>query len=84
MQKTKVKGMVVKIALLRRNLNQTELAKRLGLTLSQVNMVINGKRKTRWIRSAIANELKMSEDDLFPTNEKRTREKEKAKKNSLD
>jgi transcriptional regulator with XRE-family HTH domain len=70
MQKTKVKGMVVKIALLRNNLNQTELAKRLGLTLSQVNMVINGKRKTRWIRRAIAKELKMSENDLFPTEEK--------------
>ncbi|HET6370528.1 MAG TPA: helix-turn-helix transcriptional regulator [Nitrospiria bacterium] len=70
MQKTKVKGMMVKIALLRNNLNQTELAKRLGLTLSQVNMVINGKRKTRWIQRAIAKELRMSESDLFPTDEK--------------
>lgn len=69
MGKRKVKSARVKIALLQKSLSQTELAKSLGLTLSQVNMVINGRRRTRWIQRAIASELRIPLNDLFPEEE---------------
>jgi transcriptional regulator with XRE-family HTH domain len=55
----------VKIEMLRRNLSQTELARRLGLSLPHLNMVVNGRRKTRWIQQAIARELGVPRDWLF-------------------
>jgi transcriptional regulator with XRE-family HTH domain len=61
-----------KIALLESNLNQTRLARRLNIGLSQVNMVINGRRKTRWIQDAIADALGVSIDALFPPREKKS------------
>jgi transcriptional regulator with XRE-family HTH domain len=60
-----VVGKKVKITLLIQNMTQTELAQRLGLRLPHLNMVVNGRRKTRWIREAIARELKRSTDELF-------------------
>jgi transcriptional regulator with XRE-family HTH domain len=66
-----MKGNNIKIALLKRGIKQIELAQRLGLSLSQVNMIINGRRKTRWIQEAIAKELQMKVCDLFPTEERR-------------
>jgi lambda repressor-like predicted transcriptional regulator len=61
----------VKIALLKSNLNQTQLAARLNLSLSQLNMVINGRRKTKWIQNAIANALGMQSEVLFPSREEK-------------
>ncbi len=58
-------GKKVKITLLMQDLTQTELAQRLGLRLPHLNMVVNGRRKTRWIREAIARELNRSPDELF-------------------
>ena len=60
-----MRGNVVKIEILRRDLTQKELARRLGVSLPQINMVVNGKRRTLWIRRAIAEELGMKVEDLF-------------------
>ncbi len=55
----------IKIELIRRNLSQTVLARRIGTSLPNINMIIRGKRKTRWIRDAIARELSMPVERLF-------------------
>ena len=60
-----VVGKKVKITLLMQDMTQTELAHRLGLRLPHLNMVVNGRRKTRWIREAIARELKRPAEELF-------------------
>lgn len=60
-----VVGKKVKITLLMQDLTQTELAQRLGLRLPHLNMVVNGRRKTRWIREAIARELNRPTEELF-------------------
>jgi lambda repressor-like predicted transcriptional regulator len=61
----------VKIALLKSDLNQTQLAARLNLSLSQVNMVVNGRRKTKWIQNAIATALGMQSEVLFPSRDEK-------------
>lgn len=58
-------GKKVKIEMIKREITQTELAKRLGLSLPHLNLIINGHRKTRWIREAIARELNVRVEDLF-------------------
>jgi transcriptional regulator with XRE-family HTH domain len=60
-----VRGNVVKVEILKRDLTQKELARRLGVSLPQISMVVNGKRTTRWIQQAIAEELGMDVEDLF-------------------
>jgi plasmid maintenance system antidote protein VapI len=60
-----VRGNVVKVEILKRDLTQKELARRLGVSLPQISMVVNGKRTTRWIQQAIAEELGMNVEDLF-------------------
>jgi transcriptional regulator with XRE-family HTH domain len=55
----------VKIEMLKRGLTQTQLARKLGLSLPYLNMVIHGKRKTFWIQMAIAKELGAKREDLF-------------------
>ena len=60
-----MRGNVVKVEILKRNLTQKELARRLRASLPQISMVVNGKRTTPWIRKAIAKELGMKVEDLF-------------------
>ena len=60
-----MRGNVVKVEILKRDLTQKELARRLGVSLPQISMVVNGKRTTRWIQQAIAEELGMNVEDLF-------------------
>jgi transcriptional regulator with XRE-family HTH domain len=50
---------------LKRDVTQKELARRLGVSLPQISMVVNGKRTTRWIQQAIAEELEIDVEDLF-------------------
>ena len=72
----------VKIELLKSNISQTQLAARLNLSLSQVNMVVNGRRKTKWIQNAIASELGMQSEALFPSlEEKRPSTRTASRKN---
>ena len=65
-------GNVVKVEILKRDLTQKELARRLGISMAQVSMVVNGKRKTLWIQKAIAKELGMNMEDLFRAETKRS------------
>ena len=60
-----MRGNVVKVEILKRNLTQKELARRLRVSLPQISMVVNGKRTTLWIQKAIAKELGMKVEDLF-------------------
>ena len=60
-----MRGNVVKVEILKRDLTQKELARRLGISLPQISMVVNGKRATPWIQKAIARELGMKVEDLF-------------------
>jgi transcriptional regulator with XRE-family HTH domain len=62
-------GKKVKIEMIKREISQTELAKRLGLSLPHLNLIINGRRKTRWIQEAIARELNVKVEDLFGESE---------------
>lgn len=66
-----MQGRKVKMVMLQRNLSQRELATRLGLSLPYLNMVINGHRRTRWIREAIARELGRRVESLFSKSEER-------------
>jgi transcriptional regulator with XRE-family HTH domain len=59
----------IKIALLESNLSQTQLAKQLNLSLSNLNMVINGRRKTKRVQVAVANALGIQVEVLFPSQE---------------
>ena len=58
-------GKKVKLVLLRRDISQSELARRLGIRRPHLNMVVNGRRKTPWIRKAIAHELNLPVEKLF-------------------
>jgi transcriptional regulator with XRE-family HTH domain len=58
-------GSVVKAYLTLRNISQTELAKRLNTTSSEISRVIAGKRKTQHIREAIAREIGLPVELLF-------------------
>ena len=60
-----MRGNVVKVEILKRDLTQKELARRLGISMAQVSMVVNGKRTTLWIQKAIAKELGMNVEELF-------------------
>ena len=60
-----MRGNVVKVEILKRDVTQKELARRLGVSLPQISMVVNGKRTTRWIQQAIAEELEIDVEDLF-------------------
>jgi transcriptional regulator with XRE-family HTH domain len=60
-----LRGNVVKVEILKRDLTQKELARRLGVSLPQISMVVTGKRSTLWIRKAIARELGMKVEELF-------------------
>lgn len=52
--------------LIDKDIIQTELARRLGISLSGLNQVISGKRKTRHIQEGIARELRVKVSKLFP------------------
>ncbi|UCD85506.1 MAG: helix-turn-helix transcriptional regulator [Deltaproteobacteria bacterium] len=56
----------IKKLLIDKDITQTELARRVGVSPAGLNQVINGKRKTRHIREAIARELGMEVSELFP------------------
>jgi transcriptional regulator with XRE-family HTH domain len=60
-----ITGNKVKALINIRNLSQKDLAFRIGVTQSEVSRVINGKRKTAYIRQAIANELGLPVERLF-------------------
>jgi transcriptional regulator with XRE-family HTH domain len=60
-----VKGRNVKIEMIKRGLSQTELARRIGISLPHLNLIINDRRRTQWIREAIAKELGLKVKDLF-------------------
>ena len=60
-----MRGNVVKVEILKRDLTQKELARRLGISMAQISMVVNGKRTTLWIQKAIAKELGMNVEELF-------------------
>ena len=59
-------GKEIKKLLIDRGLSQKELALRIGIKLPYLNAVINGHRKTTWIQEAIARELKVNFEHLFP------------------
>ena len=63
-----MKGRDVKIEMIKRGLSQTELARRIGISLPHLNLIINDHRRTRWIREAIAKELGLKVKDLFKDN----------------
>ena len=63
-----MKGRNVKIEMIKRSLSQTELARRIGISLPHLNLIINGHRRTRWIREAIAKELGLKVSYLFKDN----------------
>ena len=63
-----MKGRNVKIEMIKRSLSQTELARRIGISLPHLNLIINDHRRTRWIREAIAKELGLKVRDLFKDN----------------
>ncbi|UCD85374.1 MAG: helix-turn-helix transcriptional regulator [Deltaproteobacteria bacterium] len=60
-----MKGRNVKIEIIKRDLSQTELAQRIGISLSHLNLIINGHRRTRWTRKTIAKELGLRVKNLF-------------------
>lgn len=59
------KAIRIKILLLARGLSQTELARRMGVSVSYVNMVIHGKKKAIGARKKLAKQLGMSLEELF-------------------
>ncbi len=59
-------GKEIKKLLIDQDLSQKELALRIGIKLPYLNAVINGHRKTTWIQKAIARELKVNFEHLFP------------------
>ena len=67
-----------KLVLLTKGLTQVELARRIarhwperGMTKAGVCQVISGVRQTAWIRRAIAQELKVSVERLWPNGNRR-------------
>lgn len=63
-------GSAVKALLTLRNISQTELSIKLGISQSEISRVISGRRKTRRIRKAIAQELGVAPEILFGTPER--------------
>jgi transcriptional regulator with XRE-family HTH domain len=55
----------IKKLLIDKDITQTELARRVGISLTGVNQVISGKRKTKHIQEAIARELGLKVGKLF-------------------
>ena len=60
-------GSAVKALLTLRNISQRALANRLGMTTSEISRVITGKRRTRRVRNAVAQELGVPVEVLFGT-----------------
>jgi transcriptional regulator with XRE-family HTH domain len=57
----------IKILLLRDGITQTSIAKKIGVTLGFVNQIINGQRRTRRVRMAIAKAVGRRVEDLWPS-----------------
>lgn len=55
----------VKVQMLKRNINQTDIAKALGLDRSTVSGVVNGHRTSRKIQKAIAEAVGVSYEKLW-------------------
>jgi lambda repressor-like predicted transcriptional regulator len=56
----------VRALLVMRGIKQTELAIRCGVGRAELNKVVNGVRKTTHIRQAIAKELGLTIEELWP------------------
>ena len=57
----------IKIALLRAQKKQTDIARKLGITKQFVNCVIKGQRRTAYVRKAIAKAAGKRIEDLWPS-----------------
>jgi len=55
----------VKKLIIEKSLTVSELSKRTGYSISYVSMVINGRRKNRDVRDAIARALERSPQELW-------------------
>jgi predicted transcriptional regulator len=55
----------VKKLIIEKSLTVSELSKRTGYSISYVSMVINGRRKNREVRDAIARALERSSQELW-------------------
>lgn len=61
-------GMALRAYLIAMNIVHGELAARCGAKPSDLSMVIHGRRKTKWLRSALSRELGIPEELLFSDN----------------
>lgn len=55
-----------KVALLREGVTITSLARRLGVTVTQVSQVVLGKRRSARIEAAVAAAIHVAPEDAFP------------------
>ena len=56
----------IKIALLRKGITQTSIAKKLGVTPTSIYLVISGQRKSRQIAQAVSEVVEKPMEKVFP------------------